>query len=278
MKIAIAGKGGVGKTTLAGTLARSFARDGASVLAIDADPDMNLASAIGIRKPPAPLTEHKKLIEERAGVGMGGIFKLNPKVDDLIERFGVTEHGVAMITMGTVDRGGSGCMCPASSLLRALLRHVLLRERNIVIIDMEAGIEHLGRGTARGVDLMIVVVEPGSRSIETASRIRKLGSEIGITRLVAVVNRAGDRDGGGSGSDSGSDGDDNHNDPVTDAIIARLDALGIPVIGTIPYDERLVAADISGIAPYDFGGDAVTAIERLREVIRAIIKSARDEP
>ncbi|MCD6207199.1 MAG: AAA family ATPase [Methanosarcinales archaeon] len=268
MKIAIAGKGGVGKTTLAGTLARSFARDGASVLAIDADPDMNLASAIGIRNPPAPLTEHKKLIEERAGVGMGGIFKLNPKVDDLIERFGVTEHGVAMITMGTVDRGGSGCMCPASSLLRALLRHVLLRERNIVIIDMEAGIEHLGRGTARGVDLMIVVVEPGSRSIETASRIRKLGSEIGIARLVAVVNRAGDR----------GDGIDDHNDPVTDAIIARLDKLGIPVIGTVPYDERLVAADISGTAPYDFGGDAVTAIERLRETIGAIIKSERDEP
>ncbi len=266
MKIAIAGKGGVGKTTLAGTLARSFARDGARVLAIDADPDMNLASAIGIRNPPAPLTEYKKLIAERAGVGMGGIFKLNPKVDDIIERFGVIEHGVAMITMGTVDRGGSGCMCPASSLLRALLRHVLLRERNIVIIDMEAGIEHLGRGTARGVDLMIVVVEPGSRSIETASRIQKLGREIGIARLVAVVNKAGDRD------------DNNHNDPVTDAIIARLDKLGIPVIGTIPYDERLVAADISGTAPYDFGGDAVTAIERLREVIRAIIKSERDEP
>ena len=263
MKIAIAGKGGVGKTTLAGTLARSFARDGASVLAIDADPDMNLASAIGIRNPPAPLTEYKKLIEERAGVGMGGIFKLNPKVDDIIGRFGVTEHGVAMITMGTVDRGGAGCMCPASSLLRALLRHVLLRERNIVIIDMEAGIEHLGRGTARGVDLMIVVVEPGSRSIETASRIQKLGSEIGIARLVAVVNKAGDRD---------------DNDPVTDAIIARLDKLGIPVIGTIPYDERLVAADISGTAPYDFGRGAVTAIERLGRTIRTIIKSERDEP
>ncbi len=247
MKIAITGKGGVGKTTLAGTLARLFAEDGFAVLAIDADPDMNLASAIGIEHPPAPLAEQKKLIEERAGTGMGGVFKLNPKVDDIVERFGVTERGVSMLTMGTVDTGGSGCMCPASSLLRALLRHVLLREESVVIIDMEAGIEHLGRGTARGVDLMIVVVEPGARSIETAARIRKLSREIGIKRLVAVVNRADKRSLG--------------------IISGRLDELGIAVIGTIPYDAGLVQADINGKAPFDAGCDAVSAIGRVKDAI-----------
>jgi len=180
MKIAITGKGGVGKTTLAGTLARLLARDGMDVLAIDADPDMNLASALGIDEPPLPLTEYEDLIDERAG-GPGGMFKLNPKVDDVVERFGVVgPDGVRMLVMGTVDRGGSGCMCPASSFLRALLRHVVLKESSVVIMDMEAGIEHLGRGTTRGIDLMIVVVEPGTRSLETAERIKRLGTDIGV--------------------------------------------------------------------------------------------------
>lgn len=253
MKIAITGKGGVGKTTLAGTLARSFAEDGLRVLAIDADPDMNLASAVGIRNPPAPLTEHKKLIEERAGTGIGGIFKLNPKVDDLVERLGVTEHGVSMLAMGTIDTGGSGCICPASALLRALLRHALLQERSIVILDMEAGIEHLGRGTARGVNLMIVVVEPGSRSIETAARIQKLSRDIGIEELAAVINKANERDIG--------------------TIRAHLDRLGIPVIGSIPYDENLIQADMSGQAPFDAGGDAVLAIEKIKDVIVASVRN-----
>ena len=249
MKIAITGKGGVGKTTLAGTLARLFAEDGFAVLAIDADPDMNLASAIGIKNPPAPLTEQKRLIEERAGTDVGGVFKLNPKVDDIAMRFGVTEHGVSMLVMGTIDTGGSGCACPASSLLRALLRHLLLREQSVVILDMEAGIEHLGRGTARGVDLMIVVVEPGRRSIETASRIRKLSRELGIEALAAVINRVGRQDIG--------------------AISARLDELGIPVIGVVPYDERMIQADMSGQAPFDAGGDAVSAIREIKDAIVA---------
>lgn len=251
MKIAITGKGGVGKTTLAGTLARIFAANGFAVLAIDADPDMNLASAIGIKHSPAPLTEHKKLIEERVGTGMGSFFKLNPKVDDIVEQFGVTEQGVSMITMGTIDRGGSGCMCPASSLLRALLRHVLLREQSVVILDMEAGIEHLGRGTAGGVDLMIMVVEPGTRSIETAVRIQKLSKKIGIGRLAAIINKANERD--------------------IDAISTNLDRLGISVIGTIPYDDNLIRADINKQAPFDVGGDAVLAIEKIKDAIMASI-------
>ena len=243
MKIAITGKGGVGKTTLAGTLARLLARDGMDVLAIDADPDMNLASALGIDEPPAPLTEYEDLIDERAG-GPAGMFKLNPKVDDVVERFGVVgPDGVRMLVMGTVDRGGSGCMCPASSFLRALLRHVVLKESSVVIMDMEAGIEHLGRGTTRGIDLMIVVVEPGTRSLETAERIKRLGTDIGVKKFAAVINKAGEEDLG--------------------VVESRLRDMGIPVLGTIPYDSSLVKADLAGRSPVEEGGAAIAAIDRV---------------
>ena len=243
MKIAITGKGGVGKTTLAGTLARLLARDGMDVLAIDADPDMNLASALGIDEPPAPLTEYEDLIDERAG-GPAGMFKLNPKVDDVVERFGVVgPDGVRMLVMGTVDRGGSGCMCPASSFLRALLRHVVLKESSVVIMDMEAGIEHLGRGTTRGIDLMIVVVEPGTRSLETAERIKRLGADIGVKKFAAVINKAGEEDLG--------------------VVESRLRDMGIPVLGTIPYDSSLVKADLAGRSPVEEGGVAIAAIDRV---------------
>ena len=250
MKIAITGKGGVGKTTLAGTLARLLARDGMDVLAIDADPDMNLASALGIEEPPLPLTEYEDMIDERAG-GPGGMFKLNPKVDDVVERFGgVGPDGVRMLVMGTVDRGGSGCMCPASSFLRALLRHVVLKESSVVIMDMEAGIEHLGRGTTRGIDLMIVVVEPGARSLETAERIKGLGTDIGVEKFAAVINKAGEED--------------------LWAVESRLRDMGIPILGTIPYDSSLVRADLAGRSPVEERGEAMAAIEGIKDRLVSI--------
>ena len=252
MKIAITGKGGVGKTTLAGTLARLLARDGMDVLAIDADPDMNLASALGIDEPPLPLTDYEDMIDERAG-GPAGMFKLNPKVDDVVELFGVVgPDGVRMLVMGTVDSGGSGCMCPASSFLRALLRHVVLRESSVVIMDMEAGIEHLGRGTTRGIDLMIVVVEPGARSLETAERIKRLGTDIGVNRFAAVINKAGEEELGAVGS--------------------RLEYMGIPVLGTIPYDRSLVKADLAGRSPVEEGGAAMAAIEGIKDRLVSFLR------
>ena len=239
IKIAISGKGGVGKTTLSGTLARLFARKGYDVLAIDADPSMNLASALGIKNPPRPLTEYKELIDERAG-GPAGVFKLNPKVDDIVDKFGITgPDNVKLLVMGTVERGGSGCMCPASSFLKALMRHVILKLNSVVILDMEAGIEHLGRGTTKGIDYMIIVVEPGARSIETAGRVAELGRQIGISKFGVVINKTGDE--------------------ALD-IEEKLKVYDLPVIGSIPFDPDLVKADLDNISPIEKGGFAISSI------------------
>ncbi len=248
MKIAISGKGGVGKTTLAGTLARLFARDGYNVLAVDVDPSMNLGSALGIKQLPRPVTEHKDLVQERAGMPMG-MFKMNPRVDDVVQICGCTgPDNVKLVVMGTIDSGGSGCMCPANAFVKALIRHVITREKDLVILDMEAGIEHLGRATARGVDAMIAVVEPGMRSIETVERIMQLGREIGINRYFAVINKADDPG------------------PVAE----KLASMGIPVLGTIPYDKCLMEADLAGKPPIDAGCPAVDAIGNIKNKLEVM--------
>ncbi len=231
-----------------------LARDGYEVLAIDADPDMNLASSLGVENPPRPLAEYKDLIRERAGEEFGA-FVYNPKVDDIAGKFGVTgPDGVRMLVMGTVDRGGSGCMCPASAFLRALLRHLMLKDKSAVILDMEAGIEHLGRGTTRGMDLMIIVVEPGARSLETAERIKRLSSEIGVTNLLAVVNKGG-----------------------SEKVVQKLGELGIPVLGEIPFDTKLMNADLEKQAPIEVGGEAVESIARIKEKLEVIVEEIRAE-
>lgn len=224
------------------------------MLAIDADPDMNLASSLGIEKPPRPLAEYKDLIQERAGA-QGGAFVYNPKVDDIAGKYGVIgPDGVRMLVMGTVDRGGSGCMCPSSAFLRALIRHLMLKEKSAVILDMEAGIEHLGRGTTRGMDLMIVVVEPGARSLETAERIKKLSSEIGITRLAAVVNKG-----------------------RAEKVNQRLEELDIPVLGEIPFDFQLMQADLEKKAPIEVGGEAIEAIKQIKAKLMEIVEEIQKE-
>jgi CO dehydrogenase maturation factor len=246
IKIAISGKGGVGKTTLSGTLARLFARNGYDVLAIDADPSMNLASALGIQPSPKPLTEYKELIDERAG-GPAGVFKLNPKVDDIVEKFGVIgPDKVKLLVLGTIERGGSGCMCPASSFLKALMRHVILKINSVVILDMEAGIEHLGRGTTKGIDYMIIVVEPGVRSIDTAGRIAELARQIGINKFGIVINKAGNE---------------------IKEIIEKLEGYDLPVIGTIPFDGNLIKADLANVSPIEGNSSAILSISRIFETL-----------
>ncbi len=154
MKLAVSGKGGVGKTTLVALLSRYLVAKGKEVIAVDADPDANLASALGLAHIPiTPISQMKEFIEERTGSkgGYGSYFKINPEVGDLPERFSIVDNGLRLMVMGGVPSGGSGCICPESAMLRALMTHLLLHRDQFVLLDMEAGIEHLGRATARAV-------------------------------------------------------------------------------------------------------------------------------
>lgn len=187
MKIAIVGKGGVGKSTISALLASYGVEQGRDVIAIDADPDMNLSSCLGVRNNATPLIELEDLIAERAGGG--GLVKLNPKVSDIPDKFYQKANGVKLMVFGTVWAGGTGCTCPENAFLREVLNHLILERDEVVIVDMEAGIEHLGRGTGEGVDSLVAVVEPDRRSIETKSRIEELGEDIGINNIYTVGNK-----------------------------------------------------------------------------------------
>ncbi len=195
MKLAVTGKGGVGKTTLSAGLAVLFTRQKARVIAVDADPDSNLAATLGFPQPDGitPLIEMKDLIAERTGASSGlsgSYFSLNPKVDDIPECYCPEHGGIRLLTLGGGNRkGGSGCLCPENAFLRSLLAHLFFEREDVVILDMEAGVENLTRGTAQGVDALIVVVEPGQRSLETARRIRRLAADLGIARVWAVANK-----------------------------------------------------------------------------------------
>jgi CO dehydrogenase maturation factor len=240
MKIAIAGKGGVGKTTVAGTLARMLADDGYKVMAIDADPDANLASAIGcdpeIARGITPIADMKDFIRERtgAGEGYGVMFKLNPKVDDIPDRFSRDVEGVKFLVMGSLDTGGAGCLCPENVVLRRFLEEVLEYRDETVILDMEAGLEHLGRGTARAVDVLVIIVEPGRRSIETARAVVKLANDIGIRTIRLVMNKVVDE---------------------ADAGLLKESFPEDQILGYVSFERELMKLDREGKAPYEYYKD-----------------------
>lgn len=196
MKIAISGKGGVGKTTLAAALCLLMAKRGQKVLAVDADPDANLAAALGMpedmQKLIVPISERRALIEERTGAKVkqyGQMFKLNPEVSDIADNFALLYKGVSLLVLGAIESGGSGCACPENVLIKALVTDCVLYKNEALVMDMEAGIEHLGRGTAKGVDVLIAVVEPGQRSIDSTQRIIKMAGDIGIKNIKLVANK-----------------------------------------------------------------------------------------
>ena len=235
MKIAISGKGGVGKTTLASLIIKNFSDRGNKVLAIDADPDANLAGALGIERPQdiIPISQMKELIEERteSKVGsMGSFFKLNPHVSDLPEKLSVQKGNIRVMVMGGVKRGGGGCVCPESVMLKTLITHLILARDEVVVLDMEAGIEHLGRGTASSVNKLIVVVEPGKRSIETAHQIKKLAQDLGLKNIVLVGNKI-------------------RNDQDKEFLIRQLP--GFTFLGFLPYNNQIIEADLEGRAPFE---------------------------
>jgi CO dehydrogenase maturation factor len=233
LKVAFCGKGGVGKTTVAALYIRKLAATGVRVVAVDADPVPNLASALGFARdvPLRPLSALKELVQERTGAqaGWGTLFRLNPRVDDLPERLGATAGNIRLLVMGTVDKGGSGCVCPESVMLKALVSHLLLQPDQAVVLDMEAGVEHLGRGTAAAVDRMIAVVDGGQRSHEAARRIRGLAADLGVTSLSVIANRI-------------------RSPAEAERVRAALPEMEF--LGSLPWDPAILDADSAGTQPY----------------------------
>jgi len=247
MKIAVSGKGGVGKTTFASFLIRAMALEGKKVLAIDADPDANLAQALGVKNNEkiVPISQMNELIEERTEAKIGSIgafFKLNPKVDDLPEKLSIEAHGVKVMVMGGVKKGGAGCICPESTLLKALISHIVLARDEVVILDMEAGLEHLGRATAMSVDLLIVVVEPGRRSVETAYQIRKLAGDIGVKKLNFVGNKIRSE---------------------KDKAFLQEQMPDFQFLGFLPYRTDIIEADLDGIPPFEKDNETLETVKEM---------------
>lgn len=258
MKIAITGKGGVGKTTLAGLLARLYAAEGRSVLAVDADPDANLASALGISPETAsralPLAEQSDLIEERTGSrpgAPGGMFSLNPKVDDIPDAYSIRHEGVRLLVVGKSKEAGSGCYCPENVLLRRLISHLILRIDEVVILDMEAGIEHLTRGTAGSVNAFIVVVEPGQRSMQTARQIESLARGLGVKEVFVVGNKI-------------------RQDSERDFILRHLE--GMKFLGFMSYAGDAVTADLDGKSPYDASPGVREEAKKIKAALDQLMK------
>ena len=253
MKIAVTGKGGVGKTTFSATLARLYAAEGRRVLAADVDPDANLGLALGLTEEEVnaivPVSKMKELAKERTAANASNTFyKLNPDVSDLPDKLSKDINGVKLLVMGTVDTGGMGCVCPEHVMLKAILSNLVFRKDDVVIMDMEAGLEHLGRGTAMNMDQFIVVIEPGARSVQTYPRIKSLARDIGITRVRVVANKIRD-------------------DSDWEFIRSRIPEEDL--LGFISYNPEVIEADRKGLSPYDC---SPSALEEIR-----IIKAKLDE-
>ena len=251
MKLAITGKGGVGKTTLSSTLARLYADEGRTVLAADVDPDANLGLALGLTQEEVdeiiPISRMKDLAKERTGASDDNRFyKLNPYVADIPEKFARTVNGVKLLVMGTVDLGGSGCVCPEHVMLKSVLSALTYRKNDVVIMDMEAGLEHLGRGTAANMDQLIVVIEPGARSVQTYQNVKRLAKDLGIKRVRVVANKIRD---------------DRDEEFVRGAIPTE------DLLGVIHYNPEIMDADRNGKSPYDFSPEAIREIRKIKEIL-----------
>ena len=251
MKLAITGKGGVGKATLSSTLARLYADEGRTVLAADVDPDANLGLALGLSQEEVdeivPISKMRTLVEERTGANAANkFFKLNPYVADIPDTFSKDINGVKLLVMGTVDVGGSGCVCPEHVMLKSVLSNLTYRKNDVVIMDMEAGLEHLGRGTAMNMDQFIVVIEPGARSVQTYRNVKRLASDLGVKRVRVVANKVR------------ADADEAY---VRSVIPAE------DLLGCIHYNSDVIDADRQGKSPYDFSPKAIEEIRKIKDIL-----------
>lgn len=258
MKIAVAGKGGVGKTLIAGAIAYFLKEKGYKVLAIDADPAPNLAITLGIPAEKAkeikPISENKQLIEERTGTGVPGVYKLSFTVDDIVEKYSIESPlGINLLVMGTIRSVGGGCTCPANALVRVLLRHLIVERKEAVVLDMEAGIEHFGRATAKHVDVMLAVADANMKALEVAKKIFQLSSQAGIGKIFLIGNKIRNR-------------------IEEELLLDFSNRNGLQILGFVPYDPSVFEADMKGTTPLksDLNTPAMSALRKIAEKISSL--------
>ena len=258
MKIAITGKGGVGKTTLTSLLAYVYAAQGRNVLAIDADPSPCLGPALGFPEEALrglkPIADMEELILERTGAQKGtygGYFKINPRVDDIPDRFSAVYRNIRLLQLGAVEKGGSGCICPESVLLRSLVTDILIARDEVVLMDMYAGVEHLGRATADSVDAMLIVAEPTARSLGPAAQIRDLAGDLHLQRLFLVGSKV---------------------ENEADREYIATNSPGLPVLGYISADPAVREADRKRLPLYDLSPKLVAETQQIVEALDKIVQ------
>ncbi len=260
MKLALAGKGGVGKTTISASLARLLGQKGERVFAIDADPNANLALSLGLSREKAesivPISEMRDLIAERTGVAPGAVgayFKVNPEVDDLPDRFKIEHEGVMFLQVGAIKEPSAGCYCPENALLKNLLMNLVVRRDETVILDMEAGFEHLTRGTAKAFDAMLIVVEPSLQSTVTAARIHSLAEKSEIANVFYVGNMVRDAE---------------DREFIEQELRDRI------VVGHVAYSDEIRSAVRNGRAPLDVSEAFAADIGAIWDQIASRVASA----
>ena len=256
MKVAVSGKGGVGKTLIAGGLARGFAERGLRTIAIDADSSPNLALTLGMSTQESrkivPITENKPLVESKTSTGYNSVYNLNFTVDDIVRDYSIaTPMGVNLIVMGTVQAMEAGCMCAPNAVIRALLRHLVVERNEVVVIDLEAGVEHIGRGTARQVDALLIIADSNLKSLEIAKHIHDLASNAGMKQLYLIGNRV-------------------MNDIQKEAIQSFADKNGLSVLSFVPYDQKVIEADMLGVTPLK--NKEIAAVKAIDDICEVLIK------
>ncbi|MCW4028030.1 MAG: AAA family ATPase [Candidatus Bathyarchaeota archaeon] len=258
MKIAVSGKGGVGKTLLAGGLAYGFSQRGLKTMAIDADSSPNLGLTLGLSpeqtRKIVPISENKELVDSKTSTGYSGVYNLNFTVDDIVKQYAVpTPLGVSLIVMGTVQSMGAGCMCAPNAVIRALMRHLVVERNEAVVLDLEAGVEHIGRGTARQVDALLIVADSNLKSLEIAKHIHDMASQAGMKQLFLVANRV-------------------MNDAQKEAVQSFADKNGIALLSFVPFDQKVIEADMMGQTP--LRNKDMAAIKAIDEICDLLMKKA----
>jgi CO dehydrogenase maturation factor len=256
MKIAVSGKGGVGKTLIAGGLAYGFVERGLKTMAIDADSSPNLGLTLGLSaeetRKITPISENKQLVESKTSTGYSGVYNLNFTVDDIVKQYSVaTPLGVNLIVMGTVQSMGAGCMCAPNAVIRALLRHLVVERNEAVVLDLEAGVEHIGRGTARQVDALLIIADSNLKSLEIAKHIHDMAMTAGMKQLYLIGNRV-------------------MNDTQKEAIQSFAEKNDLSLLAFVPFDQKVIESDMLGITPLK--NKDIAAVKTIDNICEILLK------